>query len=371
MNFCRLIYSVRIEEYRIQSILIIGSILKIASVPLYFFHNKYDIVGYYLFCEVVNLVAFLFILWKSKKIGYGIRSFFACLSFDKQIYLEIKSLALSGFISVVGWVTYYEFDTIAISLLFGANAVAVYSIGKHIEVFTRSIITIIFSPYPVRINYFIGQKDLEGLKVFYYKLVEEFSFVIILVVTIVLFARPFIISWVGHDYERSIIILQFLVLTFIFHHVTSQSVSIIYGLKKVKDILILSFLNPLLFWIGILVSFHFWSVEGFAFLKFFVSIISGLVYCYLVRKYLNYSKKEIYWNLLLKPLLLLCTICTVYWILTSPMLSDVDKGHKDLLYVIFMMGGCCVFALLGNLCINKSFRNEILSLMNSYKSSFF
>ncbi len=362
-KFCSLVYSVRIEEYKIQSIQIIGSAIKIISVPLYFFNNKYEIVGYYLFCELVNLMTYLFILYQSKKIGYGFKTFFSCLRFDKEVFNEIKPLALSGFASVVGWIVYYELDTIGISILLGASAVAVYAVAKQIQNFVRSFISIVFTPYRVRINYFIGLHDYLGLKSFYYKLSEEFCFVIIPIITIVFFARPFILSWVGNSYEESCLLLQLLVLTFVVNHVTSQGSSVIYGLNKVKDILKIAFIQPVLFWIGILITYKYWGVKSFAIFQLTACMVTELYYCFLTKKYLKYSNKEFYLNLILKPLVLICFSCFGFWIFTHGFLDNVSKGHNDLFFIVFIMGLCCIFSMIILLCFNKSLRDEMNGLI--------
>jgi O-antigen/teichoic acid export membrane protein len=367
-KFSSLIYSVRIEEYRIQSFQIVGSIFKIVSVPLYFFNNRYDIVGYYLFCEILNLLINLLILFYSKNIGYGFRAFFKCLKFDKLIFHEIKPLALSGFASVVGWVTYYELDTAGISILLGANAVAIYAVAKQVQSFLRSIIGILFSPYPVRINYFIGQKDYDGLKAFYYKLVEEFSFVIIPIVTIVLFAKPFISAWLGYDYKESVLILQLLALTFLLHYITSQASSVIYGLNKVKDVLKIAFIQPVLFWIGVLSTYSILGVKSFAIFQLVACLITEFLYCYLAWKYLKYTKIEFLWNLMLKPLVIISCSCTLFWYLSSTLMSDVCKGHQDLIYVVFIMGLCCLFGFIVDIIFNKALREESAGMINMIRN---
>ena len=363
-KFNSLIYSIRIEEYRIQSFQIIASIIKIISVPLYFFRNRYDIVGYYLFCELINLLVNVFVLWYSRYIGYGVKTFFRCLRFDKTTFHEIMPLALSGFVSVIGWVVFYELDTVGISIFIGANAAAIYVVGKSVQTLIRSLVGIVFSPYPVRINYFVGQNDIAGLKAFFYKLVEMFSFITIPIIVMVLYAKPFIIAWVGHDYEDSIIILQLSVLTFILHHVTSQGCSVIYGLNKVKDVLKIGIIQPVVFWIGVFATYKFLGVNSFAIFKLVACLIIEFFYCYLVRKYLEYPKKVFYWTLVLKPLVITTMTCTVFWLITSSMLDNVTKGYKDLFYVIGVMGVCCLFALTINICYNKSLRIELVNAIN-------
>ena len=367
-KFNSLIYSVRIEEYKIQSFQIVGSIIKIASVPLYFFNKRYDIVGYYLFCEIINLLISMFVLWYSKDIGYGMKNFVNSLKFDKKIFKEIKPLALSGFASVVGWITFYELDTVGVSVLLGANAVAIYAVGKQIQTFVRTFINIAFSPYPVRINYFIGQNDFDGLRIFYYKLSEVFSFLIIPIIVIFLFAKPFVISWVGDQYEESVSILQLLVLTFLFHYVTCQGSSVIYGLNKVKDILKLAFIQPFFFWIGVILTYHIWGVVSFAIFKLAACFVTELYTCYLTCKYLKYAKMKFYWHLLTKPMLLFLLICLSLSLIFNPLLENVNKGHHDMIYVVSIMALCCLISLIIDFLLNKSMREETKAIFKYFRN---
>lgn len=364
-KFCNVIYSIRIEDYRIQRILIIGSVLKIVSVPVYFFNNRYNIVGYYLFCEITNFLVYAVILINSKKIGYGIKELFRCFKFDAKIFREIMPLALSGFASTIGWIFYYELDTIGISILLGANAVAIYAIGKQIQSFVRSLVGIVFSPYPTRINYYIGQKDYDGLRVFFHKLAEEFCFITIPVIAIILYANPFVKAWVGTDYIDSCIILQLLVSTFIISYVSNQGNAVLYGLNKVKDLLVLSVIKPVFFWVGILLTYRHLGVVSFALMQLIACIVTELYCCFLTRKYLGYGKADFYWSLLAKPLVVISSSCLVFWLLTKSLLLNVEKSHGNLLFVASVMAACCIFALCVNLCFNPSLREEVKGLLSS------
>lgn len=364
-KFCSLIYVIRIEEYKIQCFQILGSMVKISSVPLYFFNNRYDIVGYYLFCEIINIIVSIIILYRSKGVGYGFKEFVKCLRIDKTVLKEITPLALSGFTAVLSWIAYYELDSIGISVLLGANAVAIYTVAKSLQTFVRSLVGIAFSPYPARINYFIGQKDLDGLKRFYFQLCETFSIIIIPIVTIVLFAKPLVFSWVGVEYEDSCFILQLLVMTFIIHHITSQANTVVYGLNKVKDIIKLAVIQPFFFWIGVLATYKIWGVNCFAIFKLVACLVTGIYYCLLVRKYLGYNIKVLYWDLLSKPLLVIGTSCSLYWFLVNPLLDNVSKSHKDLILVGLVMAIGCFVVLTVDFLINKSLKSELYSLVQT------
>lgn len=361
-KFNGLIYSVRIEDYKIQGIQIVGSIIKIVSVPFVFFNEKYDIVGYYLFCEIINVLISLIILIKSNKIGYGCKELFRCLRIDKAIFKEIMPLALGGFASTIGWIFYYELDTIGVSALLGAEAVAIYAIGKQIQSFVRTLVGIVFSPYPTRINYFIGTKDYVGLKSFVLNISEIFSFIVIPILTISLFADSFVIAWVGGSYVDSGNVLRCLVLTFLFSYLTSISSAVIYGLNKVKDLISLSFAKPILFWIGIFLTYRQLGVLSFPIFQLLACLFTDFYYLYLEKKYIGLSNKE-FFPLLIKPLIVFTVSCTLFWTVTRNLFDGLQKGHSDLLYVIMVMALCCVFAFAIDVIFNHKLRQEIIVLL--------
>lgn len=75
-----LIYNVRLLDYKVQKVQILGALVRIASVPLVFFNGRYDIVGYYGFSQIVLCCAAVYMLWKSKEFSYGFISIFRVCS---------------------------------------------------------------------------------------------------------------------------------------------------------------------------------------------------------------------------------------------------------------------------------------------------
>lgn len=64
-----LIFTIRVEDYKFQRMLIIGSLARIASV-LYFFHGgNYRVVEFYVFYQLVNLIVVLVGLVYSKNMA--------------------------------------------------------------------------------------------------------------------------------------------------------------------------------------------------------------------------------------------------------------------------------------------------------------
>lgn len=364
-KYAEFIYSLRLEEYKAQRAIIIGNVIKIASVPLYFFHNQYDIVGYYAFSQIVMFISLLFVLYQSKEIGYGLTSIFRILRFDKKSFDVMKGLAFGGFGSTLAWILYYEIDTVAISAMLGAKMVAIYAVGRSIQSFVRSITGIVYGPYNVRFYYFKGNDDIEGMKNFFNTLTCFLSFLIIPIIAIFVFAEPFTIAWVGPDYKDSVIILQILVLCFVFNNITSPCGSIVFAFNKAKELLSLSFIQPLVFWIGVSFTAKIWGINSFAYFKLIACTISAFFFFLIAIRTIKINPWKLIINNFVYPLLIAIVFCLAIYFLSSNYLNVTMKSSNQLICCIIWMGLACIASFIGFILLNKSFRIVIINLIKN------
>jgi len=88
----QMIFGIRLQEYNIQIINIIGSILKIMSVFYFFTGKRYDIVGYYLFLQVISaLVVISGILMAKRKYNTILSYYLNVLSFQKKYLIKQRT----------------------------------------------------------------------------------------------------------------------------------------------------------------------------------------------------------------------------------------------------------------------------------------
>jgi len=83
----QLIYGVRVQDYILQTILIIVSIFKISSV--YFFDNNgdYNITGYFLFCQLITAAGLIFaVFYARKKYSISLKMLAINIRFSKEIF---------------------------------------------------------------------------------------------------------------------------------------------------------------------------------------------------------------------------------------------------------------------------------------------
>ena len=186
----QMIFGIRMEDFIVQRTNIIGSVFKILSVLWFFREGKYDIVGYFLFTQIINFIATLIsLLIARKRYQYNFKLLLSCIYFNKAVYDKTKGLAFASLFMTVSWILYYELDSVSIGKFLGANQVAVYAIGLTVLSFFRSIFGILFSPFNVRFNHFVGSGDESVLKSFYLQIVTILApMVVFPIIAIAVFA---------------------------------------------------------------------------------------------------------------------------------------------------------------------------------------
>lgn len=291
----QIILSIRVCQYLYQRNQIIGNLIKIISVFYFFRSGIYDIVGYYLFIQIVSiLVGFVSCIEIHRKYKYDFRLFVKSFRFSKSILKNTYLLALSGFIATLTWALYYEMDSPAIGKLLGLEAVATYSIGFTLLTFIRNILGVLYSPFGNRFYHFIGLRDFKGLSSFYKNIVIGTSYITILPL-IILFINiePFILSWVGKGYLDSVLIAEFLLACNLLACIAYPAGMLLYGLEKIKLMNFQNILNCLVFWSGVFITVNFLGVVSFAVFKLITFIFSGIFYIYVSVKYINWDKPNI------------------------------------------------------------------------------
>jgi O-antigen/teichoic acid export membrane protein len=285
----QMIYGVRLHDYMLQRINIFGSIVKITSVLYFFRHGHYEIVEYFLFIQLISvIVAFLGILQAKRKFDYDFNYLISQVRFSPEIFNKTKALAFSSLFVTVSWILYYELDSFAIGKILGAKQVAIFAIGFTILTFFRSLLGVFFSPFSARFNHFVGAEKHDELKKFYLHLMTiSFPVVVFPIAAVVLFARPLVISWVGSEYENSIIIAQMLVLCNVMAFISYPAGMLLVAKEQLKEIYIVSILMPLLYWGGIVLTVNAFGVESFAFFKFIAFLVSGVIYLIISLKFLD------------------------------------------------------------------------------------
>lgn len=301
----QMIFGIRLEDYIVQRTNIIGNLIKIFSVLWFFGNGKYDIVGYFLFVQVVNFSCGVTTLIIARnRYNYGIVNLFKCIKFDRFIYNKTKRLAFTSLYLTLTWIVYYEIDSIAIAKLFGAKQVAIFAIGATVLTFFRSLFGILFSPFNVRFNHFIGNQDMAGLKSLFISVTKlTLPLTVYPVLTIFLISQSFILTWVGENYIDSIIIVQFLILGNVYSFITYPTSLLLVAQEKHKEMYLINTIIPLIYWGGIFITYSTIGLKSFAIFKFIAFSVSAFSYLTILLNYLKLSYFE-FVKIYIKPNLL-------------------------------------------------------------------
>jgi O-antigen/teichoic acid export membrane protein len=364
----QMIFGIRMEDFIVQRTNIIGSVFKILSVLWFFRIGKYDIVGYFLFTQIVNFIATLITLFIARKrYNYDFRFLFSSIYFNKAVFDKTKGLAFASLFITVSWILYYELDSVAIGKFLGANQVAIYAIGLTVLSFFRSILGILFSPFNVRFNHFVGSGDESALKSFYLQIVTILAPIVVFpILTIAILAKPIVYTWVGSDYAESVAVIQLLVFCNFFAFITYPTNSMLIAKEQQKTLYFVNTLLPFVFWTGIALTISVLGVNSFAVFKLVAFLFSAVVLYKLMIGYLNLnmldSIKKIFFPMLF-PLLFL--------IVASFLVRDYlpqEKSKINLLTVAVVMGGLIVVSFVIQYFASEKWRQQMSKTLGLFEN---
>lgn len=349
------IFAIRVEDYKYQRFALIGNIVRILSVFYFFGNGRYEIVGYYLFFQIVNVVITLVCLLYAKNVyGYSIRELIASFRFDKVIFDKIKKLCGVSFVGFISTILFFELDQIAISQLLGIEAVAIYAIAISIFSVVRLYNSIIFAPYSSRFNHFVGLNDFPGLVGFMNKLTYlSFPIVVIPIIVLSLLANPFVISWVGWQYQESSILVSFIIFNFVVNFLSMPISSFLIATEELRVLFYNSLIVPVVYWVGILLTYQIWGVLSFAIFKALAPVLAILYLISCVRRLLSklgFSYISLRWLVLhlVGVAIVACSLCYL-----GEKLMIYEQSKAALAFNILIMGSCIIICLLIHLPFNS------------------
>ena len=342
LRVTQVIYSIRVIDYEFQFVQLIANLIKIASIYYFFRHGNYNVVGYFLFVQGMNLIV-LIVSWYllKRKHNYKLSEFLKTIRFSKDIFNEVKSLAFSSLFITITWVLFYELDSIAIGKIYNAEAVALYAIGFNILSLIRSVLGAFYSPFSARFNHFIGL-GLEGeLKEFIINImIISLPIVLFFLYPLYILSEPLVVAWVGVDYLDAVPMVGLLVLCNIMAFVNYPMGMVLVAKKEINALYISNALLPVIFWLGILLFGSILGVYSFALFKLVAFLFSSLYYIFLLNKVFAISLRTFIKRIIIPfiPSFLLVSVILV-------LLKDVTVAEKSVvnlmkvgLMEVFTMG---------------------------------
>lgn len=287
----QMLFNIRLQDYKVQRVIIVGNLIKIASVFVFFSNGRYDIVGYYLTFNLINVVVVVVNLLQARQqLNIRFIEILKNIRFNRTVFSQVNKLAYSTMIGTILWVVFYELDSIVIGRLLGASAVASYAIGLTMLGFLRSLLGVFFAPFSARFNHLVGLKQEEQLKRFYYFVLQIMFFVVVIpIMAVAIMSKSITISWVGWQYQDSIPIVTMLVLCNILAFVNYPCGSLIVSLQDMKKIYQTNIILPVVYWGGVGLTVSAWGIYAFPCFKLMAFMVVGLYYCFYSIRFLGVS----------------------------------------------------------------------------------
>ena len=363
------IFQVRIEEYVFQIITLIGSSFKILSVYYFFSENRYEIVNYFLFTKIIDLLVFLVCLFFiTRRYSIPISLILKSFKFDLTVFNKTKNLAFSSIFVTLMWVLYNEIDLIIIGKFLGATSVAIFALALTFSKFLRVFISIIFSPFQNRFNHFVGTRDFDGLKKIVINSIRlSMPIILLTIIPIVVLSDNIIVSWVGSDYLPSSAILSLLAMNFMFSFISSPTSNLFVSLEKIKDLYLSSFIMTSVFWVGIIATISYLGLMSFAIFKVVSGFVVTLYYLKYLLKFLEIDVLS-FIKLSLFEMIIPSVIQIIFLILIKKFLP-FQEGTFNLILIITFGGFSALIGLTSLFLISKYYRNVLSQNIIGYNKA--
>jgi hypothetical protein len=230
----------------------------------------------------------------------------------------------------------------------------------------RTYSGLVYAPFTSRFNHFVGLNNYIGLAEFTKNIVLIFGPILIIpLLTIALYARPFVDSWVGHEYAISASLIGWMVMSYAVNFITNPLSCFMTALEKNKDIAICAVMLPLIYWIGIGALSPVIGYKSFAIMKFVSPTILVFYYWKVVRKEVkSYGTTFIK----IKSLLLSVLPSVVITMLLSLFVNQIlNHTHSKiaLAYNLCVMFVCVIISLLAALIFNLKLREIVLNRLKA------
>lgn len=361
-----LAYAVRIEHYKYQIVTFTANVVKILSVFYFFKFQSYNLVGYYLFIHIVELVSVILLYgYARSKYKYAFKQFLKTIRFARDLFDSVKALAGASLLNSIAWILFYELDLIILAKIASPDVVAVYSIAFTTLTLFRNYLAIVYSAFSPRYNHYVGENNIDGLRTFFKNnIIILAPFVLYPIIVYCFGCHSFILSWVGEEYTDSIPLSMILVSGNLLAFINYPSSALLTALNKVRAIIVASLCLPIVFYGGILCSYVFWGITSFAVFKTVALLLSSIYSFCVSSRSLNtsiLSVCEIFLKNYFMPVLL--SIVISYFAMS---LMPSCHGTKSLVLDVIIMGGIILFLFVLTAVLSPDFRNQTKTVINQF-----
>ena len=371
LKYVSSVFQVRIEQFIFQKINILSNLIKIFSVFYFFNGSNFNIVGYFFFVKVVELVSLTFALLVIKsRYSIKFKDIIASFKFDINIFRRTKVLAFGSFVTSLIWILYYELDLIIIGKTLGPDASATYAIAFLFVQLLRTVSSVVFSPFQSRYNHFVGTNNFNELKSFLKKvIVMTMPLFVFGVISVIIFSKNIILTWSGYQYLDAASILSVLVIIHLFNFINIPVSNLLVSLEKIKLIYIINILTPILFWGGVILTIDCLGLMSFAIFKTITSFTCFVVYFLFCANFLKITIRRC--------MLFFCHNFGFALIIHVILLLTLTYGFSDLLpseksylgFIIICMISLILFfsSIISLVITSKFYKQNVLLLFRNIK----
>lgn len=354
-------FEIRLETYLSNRVMTASSLLTLLG-GFYFLKDRYDVVGYFGYSQIMVLFATLACYWLAvKRYGYSLPNLVKHLRLNRDVYTKIKDLSYTSMLLMIFWVLFYELDQIVIAHAFGTDSVAIFAIAASISSYLRVGLGSMYSPFLARANQYIGSGDIHGLQGMIDRVMTLFTPVVLfLCIIIAAFAGPFIYTWVGGEYNSSIYLVQLLAFQFSLSVVFYPIGVILVAKVETKKLRYVSLLQPIGYWLIVTSLMQTRGIAVFVEARAIVLLATFVYYLVILKQFFCLD----IWSLLKKYFIPIAftgaTLGLVCLSIASKLPTHKSKGA---LLMILAYGGILITgALLMQYITRREYRNVVGSV---------
>ena len=353
-NYIVSFFEINLKKYYCDAVLICIAILSFIFFFLIDKTNENWILIYFISLKSLDLLSLTVLFFLSSKI-FKIKLIELIKNFRIRKKLIKKGLKLSFasiIVSICGFI-FYELDNLFLAKNTDLISISFYSIAAIGPFILRTTFSILYSPFNAIFNYIKDEK--KAYKDYIQKvIIFFFPITFIGIIILSLFSKEIIFSYVGSDFQYSIMPFIFLCLAWSFSFLTYPSSAYLYSMEHNKRIILSGLISPIVFWtvnFYHVIFYNKFSIETFCFNK----MIATLIICPL---YVYYLIKDNFVNLtllfkLLKSLFFSSLILLIFYFFYKNILF-IEKNIFGLIYNIGLIGGLILIIKIVDLKVNKN-----------------
>ncbi len=300
------LYEINLASYRYYFLNILSSLLILLICFIQIKLKSFSILSYFLSIQIINLFLIIYLFFDLKIwFKYDTKKIIKSIKFSKSEFLKTKKLALTSLFSMITWFLFYEIDLVILAKFIPINELSYYSLSLVILSFFRTFTGILFGTFNIRINNLLGAKDDKGY-VNYSKIFLYTSAPIVLYITFsyLTFSNYFINLWVGHNYYKSSMISNYLIIGYSLSFISYISSSLLISKNRLKETFYISLAQPILFWLFVFATYKKYGVISVAIVKCLILLFSDVLYFKYIIDFIKISFTDIFYKLL-KPFIIL------------------------------------------------------------------